>query len=96
MFGLDFTIKSNSKPVRTEISISTFCLAGKKNSEDVSHALSAEQCVEGKRDGEVSVHSCPDLLSNAVRPIQQELSTASEHQVQPVPKSLERTLKLVA
>lgn len=82
-----------------ETSIFTFCLAGKINAEDLSPALSSEQIAEGMRDGEVPA-DCPDLLSNtslpAVKAIQQEPSATSEHQWQPVPKNLERTLKLVA
>lgn len=48
----------------------------------------------------MSADSAPDLLSSTnlptVKAIQQEPSPASGHQWQPVPKNLERTLKLVA
>ncbi|XP_042357708.1 uncharacterized protein LOC121954335 isoform X2 [Plectropomus leopardus] len=58
------------------------------------------QSVEGIRDGEVPADSCPDLLSDVSLPvgkaIQQESSPASGHRRQPLPKNLERTLKLVA
>ncbi|XP_070833948.1 uncharacterized protein [Chaetodon trifascialis] len=69
---------------------------GNINSEDLSLALSSEQIVEGVR----VPADCTDLLSNTTLPvvkaIHQEPSPASEHQWQPVPKNLERTLKLVA
>ncbi|KAM7408212.1 hypothetical protein PAMA_002079 [Pampus argenteus] len=62
------------------------------NSEDLSHALSLVQ-------SDQSV-VCPDLLSNnnlpAGKAIRQEPSPALVHRWQPVPKNLERTLKLIA
>ncbi|XP_029305476.1 uncharacterized protein znf518a [Cottoperca gobio] len=74
----------------------------KVNSEDVSCAFSSEhseQSVE-ERDGEVPADSCPGLLRNIHSPtgnaIQQEPSAASGRPWQPLPKNLERTLKLVA
>ncbi|XP_054455676.1 zinc finger protein 518A isoform X2 [Anoplopoma fimbria] len=51
-----------------------------------------EQSVQGAVDGGVPADSCPDLLTNS----QQEPSPAYNHQWQPLPKHLERTLKLVA
>lgn len=49
------------------------------------------------RDGEVPADSSPDLTElPAVKAIQQDPSPASAYQWQPVPKNLERTLKLVA
>ncbi|XP_022073180.2 uncharacterized protein LOC110967779 [Acanthochromis polyacanthus] len=76
---------------------------GEVNMEDSCLALSAEQSnqsVEGMPDREVPPDSCPDLLSSISLPpgkaIQQEPSPASGLRWQPVPKDLERTLKLVA
>ncbi|XP_037638564.1 uncharacterized protein LOC119495814 [Sebastes umbrosus] len=61
------------------------------NSEDVSLAVLSES-VEGMRDGEVPGDSFPDLLDD----LQQEPSPAAGRPWQPLPKNLERTLKLVA
>lgn len=83
-----------------DMSVFTYCLAGETNSEDLSLALSSEQSVERTRGREVPADSGPDILSNTnlptVKAIQQEPSPASRHECQPVPKNLERTLKLVA
>ncbi|CAK6962390.1 zinc finger protein 518A [Scomber scombrus] len=74
------------------------------NSEDLNLAHSLEQSVEEIR---VPADAHPDLLSSissssstsdlpAGTAIQQEPSPASAHRWQPLPKNLERTLKLVA
>lgn len=71
--------------------------------EDSSLALSVEQSkprVERMRDRELPVDPSSDFVSSTYSPvgkaIQQESSPASGHVWQPVPKNLERTLKLVA
>ncbi|XP_068183265.1 zinc finger protein 518B [Antennarius striatus] len=67
---------------------------GQRNSEESSLALSPDLGVDGR---EVPPRSCPHLHSSpAATAIQQEPSTPSGHSWQPHPKSLERTLKLVA
>ncbi|XP_034040922.1 zinc finger protein 518A [Thalassophryne amazonica] len=72
-------------------------------SEDSSLTLSLEmknQSVEESQEREVPVDACPGLLGNthspSGRPIQQETSPASADHWQPVPKHVERTLKLIA
>lgn len=87
-----FTINSNSTPVCFESNIFTCCLAGKVTHTDVSHALSSEHSVEGVRVSEAP----DDLLSNSSssEAILTEPSSPSGHQW--LPKSQERTLKLVA
>nr|XP_020457209.1 uncharacterized protein LOC109961025 isoform X1 [Monopterus albus]XP_020457217.1 uncharacterized protein LOC109961025 isoform X1 [Monopterus albus] len=73
---------------------------GMINLEESGLALSVQQSVEGMADGEFPANSCSDPLGSPHLPmgkaIQQELSPASGHQWQLVPKTLERTLKLVA
>ncbi|KAK2922258.1 uncharacterized protein [Channa argus] len=71
--------------------------------EDSSPALSLEQSnqgFEGARAGELPVDSCSQLLTTthlAVGKVaRQEPSPASGHRWRPVPKSLEKMLKLVA
>ncbi|CAJ1066963.1 zinc finger protein 518A [Xyrichtys novacula] len=56
----------------------------------VSPAVSLKQSVEGTRDRNTPADSCPTL------PASPESSPASHHLWQPAPKTLERTLKLVA
>lgn len=97
--GTPHSSNTKSSPVSQPV----ITAQGKVNSEDLSLALSSEHSdhsVEGMRDREVPADSCPDLLSNTNSParkaIQQEPSPASGHQWQPLPKNLERTLKLVA
>ncbi|XP_074531615.1 uncharacterized protein znf518a [Halichoeres trimaculatus] len=58
-------------------------------SEDVSPAVISQQTV-GASDRDVPADSCPAL------PASHESSTASQYRSQPAPKTLERTLKLVA
>ncbi|XP_008278406.1 uncharacterized protein znf518a [Stegastes partitus] len=84
-----------SQPVITpqgEINVEDSCLA--------QAGAQSNRNAEGMTDGESPADSCPDLPSSIHLPpgkaIQQEPSPASEHQRQPVPKNLERTLKLVA
>lgn len=71
--------------------------------EDSCCGPSAEQndrSIEGTEFGEVPVDSCTDILSSGRSPagqaIEEEPSSASDCQWRPVPKNLERTLKLVA
>lgn len=87
-----------------KMSVFIFNLTGKINSEDLSLALSAEQSnkkVEGTRNRELPVDPSSDFTSSnshfsSRKAIQQEPLPASGHSWQPVPKNLERTLKLVA
>uniref|UniRef100_UPI0037E76AD5 uncharacterized protein n=1 Tax=Semicossyphus pulcher TaxID=241346 RepID=UPI0037E76AD5 len=63
---------------------------GEINPEDVSCSLSSEQSIESIRNKDEPADSCPALLAP------QGPSPASQRQWQPAPKTLERTLKLVA
>lgn len=73
-----------------------FYLAGKINVEDSSFSLPAEQSAEGMRDRKVSTDLPSSIPTSADKAIQQEPSSAAGHRWWPMPKNLERTLKLVA
>lgn len=74
------------KPILT---VPVLCHTGVIISEVESPAVISEQTV-GTSDRDASADSCPALLAS------HESSPASQYQSQPAPKTLERTLKLVA
>ncbi|KAG7999922.1 hypothetical protein GBF38_002003 [Nibea albiflora] len=95
--GADGATPHNSYTKSPPVSQPVITPQGKINSADLSHAVFSEPGVEGVRDREVPADSSPDLTNlSAVKAIQQDPSPASGYQWQPVPKNLERTLKLVA
>lgn len=73
---------------------SFFRPAGKSSGGVLSAAVSPEKSDERRKDGEAPADSGPDLCSHADAPAAPALQAAPSRW--PVPKSVERTLKLVA
>lgn len=73
-----------------------FCLAGERNGGDLSSAVSPEKTAERTRDGEAPADSGPDVSSRGDVPTAKAIQSEPSAAVGLLPKSVERTLKLVA